>query len=505
MIDALQAAFSGMFGCPCMFDIFPQRLAFLLLGASIGLIVGAIPGLGGLVGLALILPFTLEMDGFSAVVLAIGLLSTLNTSDTIPAVLFAVPGTNAAQATVMDGYPMAKNGLAARALGAAYMASMMGGLFGAVVLAVSVPLLRPIVLSFGSPEFFILGMLGISMVAVLSGNAPLRGLIVAMIGLAAGMVGADPQIGVLRWTGGQLYLFDGLPLIPIALGLFAVPEMVDLLISGRRRLSDGGMIDRSTTMVGIKDAFRNWFLVIRCSAIGVWIGAIPGLGGAVVDWLAYGHALQTEKGASETFGTGDVRGVIAPESANNAKEGGALIPTIAFGVPGSAAMALLLTIFLMKGIVPGPAMLTTNLDVTYTLVWGIAIANIFGTMIVLLLGNKLARVADVSPQLLAPFVIAVVMVAALQATQNVGDMLVAAVVGVMGWFMKRLAIPRPPLLLAFILSPILENYFFISTSRYGASWLGRPIVVTVIIMIAVSIGYAIWVQRRAKGGPNVAA
>jgi len=337
----------------------PARLLFLFFGVLMGLALGAIPGLGGLVGLAILLPFTFDMDAYKAFALMIGLISVTSTSDTIPAVLFGVPGTSASQATVLDGHPMAKKGEAGRAFGAAYMASLIGGLFGAIVLAVSIPILRPVVLAFGSPEFFMMGLLGISMVAVLSGNAPVKGLIVGALGLCIGMIGMDPQTGVLRWVFGELYLWDGVPLVPVALGIFAIPEIVDLAIKGTR-IADVPAENMKGVLVGIKDAFRHWFLVLRCGLVGVWVGFTPGLGSSVVDWFAYGHAVQTEKGARETFGTGDVRGVIAPESANNAKEGGALIPTIAFGVPGSASMALLLGAMTIQGLTPGSAMLTKS-------------------------------------------------------------------------------------------------------------------------------------------------
>jgi TctA family transporter len=314
-----------------------MRLLFLFMGVLMGLLLGAIPGLGGLVGLAILLPFTFDMDPAMAFAIMLGLLSITSTSDTIPSVLFGVPGTAASQATILDGHPMAKKGEAGRALGAAYMASLIGGLFGAIVLAIMIPVIRPIVMSFGAPEFFMMGMLGISMVAVLSGGAPIKGLVAGAVGLLAGMVGMDPQSGTHRWVFGELYLLDGLPLVPVSLGLFALPEIADLVIRGTR-IADVPSTAMKGVMTGVRDAFRNWILVIRCSALGVWIGAIPGLGSAVVDWFAYGHAMQSEKGAAESFGKGDVRGVIAPESANNAKEGGALVPTIAFGVPGSASV-----------------------------------------------------------------------------------------------------------------------------------------------------------------------
>ncbi len=495
MLEAAVSAIQNLFGCPCLVGFFPLRLMFLFLGVVMGLALGAIPGLGGLVGLALLLPFTFDMDPHNAFATMIGLISVTSTSDTIPSVLFGVPGTAASQATILDGHPMAKRGEAGRAFGAAYMASMLGGLFGAMVLAVSIPVLRPVVLAFGSPEFFMMGMLGISMVAVLSGSAPIKGLVVGAIGLLVGMVGMDYQIGQLRWTFGQIYLWEGVPLVPVALGIFAIPEIVDLVIKGTR-IADVPEEAMKGVMTGIRDTFRHWFLVLRSSAIGVWVGATPGLGGAVVDWFAYGHAVQTEKGARESFGKGDVRGVIAPESANNAKEGGALIPTLAFGVPGSAAMALLLGAFAIQGLSPGPDMLTKNLDITYTMVWSIAIANILGTSICLLLTNQLAKLASVKIHLLAPLVILTVFLASFQSTRHFGDLFLLLIFSLLGWFMKRFGWPRPPLILGLVLSSILEIYLFISTSNYGVAWLGRPIVLTIGALIVASLVYG---RRRGSG------
>lgn len=464
----------------------PMRLLFLLFGVLMGLALGAMPGLGGLVGLAILLPFTFDMDPFMAFSIMIGLISVTSTADTIPSVLFGVPGTASAQATIMDGHPMAKNGEAGRAFGAAYTASLMGGLFGALILAISIPVIRPVVLAFGSPEFFMMGMLGISMVAVLSGNAPMKGLIAGAFGLAIGMVGMDPQTGVIRWAFGALYLWDGIPLVPVALGLFAIPEIVDLVIKGTS-ISDVPKEAIKGVWRGIRDAFRHWFLVLRCSAIGVWVGATPGLGASVVDWFAYGHAIQSEKGASESFGKGDVRGVIAPETANNAKEGGALIPTLAFGIPGSASMALLLGAMTIQGLSPGSAMLTKHLDVTFTMIWSLVIANIFGTGICLLFTNTLARVALIRIHLIAPIVIGIVFVASFQATSHFGDLWSLLAFSLLGWFMKRFSWPRPPVILGVVLSKIIENYLFISVTRYEWTWLARPIVIVIGLMIVVSL------------------
>src|SRR5215468_8721359 len=289
----------------------PQRLMFLAMGCIMGLVLGIIPGIGGLTGTAMLLPFTFNMDPYSAFALLLGLGATTATGDPIPAVLFGVPGGAASAATVLDGFPMAKKGEAGRALSAAYMSSMMGGVFGALLMAVCLPILRPIMLYLGSPELLAFSALGVSMVAVLSGNTPLRGLTAAGLGIMIAMIGTDPQTGTLRWTFESLYLWDGLPLVPVVLGLFALPELCDLLITRAAIATDTRYDIKAGMWQGTVDCFKHWWLVLRCSWIGSAFGAVPGIGGAVIDWLAYGHAVRTEKGASQTFGKGDVRGVIA--------------------------------------------------------------------------------------------------------------------------------------------------------------------------------------------------
>ncbi len=499
MLEAAISAFENLFTCPCTAGVIPTRLLFLFLGVCMGLALGAIPGLGGLVGLAILLPFTYTMDPFAALAIMIGLIAVTTTSDTIPSVLFAVPGTTGSQATILDGHPMARRGEAGRAFGAAYMASMVGGLFGAFILALSIPVLRPLVLLLGSPEFFMMGILGISMVAVLSGGAPIKGLLAGAFGLGIGMIGVDPQSGALRWTFGQLYLWDGIPLVPVTLGIFAIPEIVDLVIKGKR-IADVPREAIKGAWMGIADTFRHWFLVVRSSLIGIWVGAIPGLGVSVVDWFAYGHAIQTEKGAKESFGKGDVRGVIAPESANNAKEGGSLIPTIAFGIPGSASMALLLAALIIHGIAPGPDMITKRLDLTYTMIWSLALANIFGTGICLAMTPLLAKVAQVRIQVLAPLVIMVVFLAAFQASRSFGDLVSLVAFSVVGWFMKRFGWPRPPLVLGLVLSSIIENYLFISVGAYGISWLTHPIVLLIALLTIFSLVFGMR-QSSAAASP----
>ncbi|HEY5623606.1 MAG TPA: tripartite tricarboxylate transporter permease, partial [Gammaproteobacteria bacterium] len=465
----------------------PYRLSFVALGVLIGLSLGVIPGLGGVVGLSLLLPFTFDMDPLTALAFLVGLQAVVVTSDTIPAVLFGVPGTVGSAATILDGHPMAKRGEAARAFGAAFSASVMGGLFGAFVLAFSIPIIRPFILSIGSPELLAFCIFGLSLVGVLSGEAKLKGLAAAAIGVMVATVGEEPNTATERWTFDLLYLLDGIPLVPLALGLFAIPELADMAIARKPPPQDQRIDDRWEQLAGIRDTLSNFFLVIRGSAIGAVLGAIPGIGAAVIDWIAYGHALRSEKGASKTFGKGDVRGVIASESSNNAKEGGALISTIAFGVPATAAMALLLGAFLIHGLAPGPQMLTERLDVTFTLVWTLAIANILGSGICFLFANQLAGIARIRIGILAPIVLSITYIGAFQGTRQWGDLVALLGFGLLGWIMKRVHWPRPPLLLGLVLGGLIERYMFISFQRYDFDWLTRPVVLIVFAVTLYSI------------------
>jgi TctA family transporter len=479
----------------------PTRLMYLFAGVCMGLSLGILPGIGGIAGTALLLPCTYNLDAPTAFALLLGLGATTTTADPIAAILFGAPGHAASAATTLDGYPMTRRGEAGRALGASYMAALIGGLFGAALMAVALPILRPIILYIGSPELLGVAVFGISMVAVLSGNAPLRGLTAACFGMMLSMIGTDPQSGTLRWTMDTLYLWDGLPLVPLTLGIFALPELCDLAIGRMAVVQQGMTLDtKSGMLLGVQDCMKHWFLILRCSWLGAAMGAIPGIGASVIDWISYGHALRTEKGASETFGTGDVRGVIAAESATNAREGGALVPTVAFGVPSSAGMAILLGAFLIHGLVPGPEMLTKHLDITYSMVWSIAIANILGSGLCFLFSGQLAKVATLRYTLFMPGVLSLIYIGAFEASRNWGDIFSLMFFGMLGWAMKHFKWPRPPLVLGFILGQVIERYMFISIQRYGISWMLRPFVVVMFIMAGLSLLRPLLADVRTHGG-----
>jgi TctA family transporter len=437
----------------------------------------------------------------------IGMLAVISTTDTIPAILFGVPGSVAAQATVLDGHPMAKNGEAARALNVSYLSSILGGFIGAVMLALSIPVLRPLVLSIGSPEFFMIGLLGLTMVATLSSGSVVRGLLAAAIGSLLATVGTPLQSVTARWDFDILYLADGIAFVPLVLGVFAIPEIVELFMKGRIQSSQTEMKESTFGSISsaLKDVLQNWWLVVRCSILGTWVGAVPGLGSAVVDWFAYGHAATTCKGAKDTFGKGDVRGVIAPESANNAKNGGELIPTIAFGIPGSATMAMVLGGLLHHNINPGPDMLTTHLGLTMTAVWSIPVANLLAGVVCLLFTRQVAKMVELPMQYIVPIIFVVTTFAAFQSSRQLGDLVVLALGALLGWFMKSASWPRPPLVLAFVLTPIVENYLYVSMSRYGFEWVTRPGVLILGGLIVAMVIKGLVSSRKSKGPGSAAA
>lgn len=450
----------------------PQRIGWMLVGVTVGLLIGVLPGLGGTVGMSILLPFIFGMDATTGIALLIGMASVIHTSDTFPSVLIGVPGSSGSQATIMDGYPMAKKGEGGRALGAAFLSSAIGGVIGSVLLFSVILVARPIVLALGNPELFMFGLLGLSMVAVLSKGSALAGLLSAITGLLIGFIGIAPNAAQFRYTFDSLYLFDGIPLAVLALGLFAIPEMIDLVILNRA-VANEGLSATGGRMQGVKDVLRNKMLVLRSAVLGTVVGFIPGLGGSVVDWITYGVTKRTTKD-NEEFGKGDVRGVIGPESANNAKEGGAMIPTLLFGIPGSGTTAILLGGLILLGIQPGPQMLTTNLDVTVTIIWTIALANIFGALACFLVTRQVSKIAFIPAKKMVPFLFVVILMAAYQSTRYWGDFIALMVVGVIAWFMKSAGWPRVPMLIGIVLATGIERYLHISIQLHGFEWLRYP-------------------------------
>lgn len=505
MIEGMLAGLAMVFSWP--------TIAYLLLGVFIGMWVGAVPGLGGVVGLVLLLPFTFGMEPVPAFALLMGLYAVTSSSDTIAAVMLGIPGSVASQATILDGYPLAKKGQAARAFGAAYTVSACGGVFGAVLMAASLSFILPVIFAFGLPEFLMLGVLGLTMVGALSGGSIAKGLIVAAFGLLLTTVGYAEATGVPRFDLGTEYLLDGIPLVPIVLGLFGIPELLEMAVKdtsiSRVKLSDtrdGGMLR------GVRDVWEHRWLALRASLVGTYVGILPGLGGAIVDWIAYGHAVQSAQDKSQ-FGKGDIRGVIAPEAANNSSRAGALIPTVSFGIPGSPGAAILLSALVIKGFRPGPDMLSVNLDLTFSMIWNIVLANLVVVALLIPLTRQVGKIAFLPAHAIVPGVVVVLLMGAWAATSSMGDWWTCLAMGALGYAMKQGGWPRPPLILALVLGTIIEYNLQLTLQTYeGLIWMyQRPIVVCIEIAIVATLFLAargiarpksVFVKERGDPGPG---
>ena len=492
-MDMLQALISGFVQC---FNLSTFNL--MMVGIAIGFVVGILPGLGGPTAMALMLPFVFKMNAVEAFAFLLGMTAVTATTGDITSVLFGVPGEPTTASTIVDGHAMARNGEAGRALGAVLMSSLVGAVFAGVALGAAIPIIRPLVLSFGSPEFFMLAILGISFVAALSGEDALKGIVAGGIGLMLATIGLDPISGIQRYTFGQLFLWDGVGLVPITIGFYAIPETIELAVLGssianKEVGSLGGVLE------GVKDTFRHFWLVIRCSALGTITAIIPGMGAATTQWLAYAHAVQSTPN-KERFGKGDVRGVLGPGAANNSTLGGSLITTIAFGVPASVIMAILLGAFIIQGIVPGPDMLIPppkgKLDLTYSFVWVIIISNIITVAICFLFLKPLAKVTQVRGGIIIPIILILIYLGAFAEKNAFEDMIIVLFFGALGWVMEKLAWPRPPVLLGLVLGPLAENRLFLSTDNYGLAWMHRPGVILIFALTLFGIFYPMIKERR---------
>jgi TctA family transporter len=477
-----------------------SSFSFMLIGIAIGLVVGLMPGLGSGTALVLMFPFIFRMEPVQAFAFLLGMASVVSTAGDLTSILFGIPGESDCAASVIDGHPLAKQGQAGRAMAASLMSSLIGAIFGGIVLVLAVPLVRPLVLSLGAAGMFMMGMLGITFIATLSGGDMLKGLLAGGLGLLIAMAGLDSYTATPRYTFGLYYLWDGVPLVPVTIGLFAIPEVIDLAVKG------GSIAQISSTKIGgvvdgIKDTFRHWMLVIRCSAIGALVGIMPGMGSGVGQFLAYAHAVQSSKN-KERFGKGAIEGVIGPGAANNSKEGGSLIPTVAFGVPGGLHSALLLGAFTILGLTPGLAMLRPeqNLSLTYSLVWTIIIANLITVPLCFLFLKQLVYLTEVRGSILIPILLMLIYIGGF-VTNTFGDMVVVLVFGALGWVMVTFGWIRPPLLIGLVLGDLVEKNLFIAVDAYGGfGWLTRPIVM--VLLLIVLAGIIVPTYQRMKSPIN---
>jgi TctA family transporter len=473
----------------------PVVIATMLLALPLGLIIGLLPGLSGITAFAFLIPFTFGMQPLLGLAFLLAAYAAVSQGGSMTAIVLGVPGEVPNAATVIDGYPMTKAGRAGEAIGAALMGSALGGLFGCILLAILLPVVQPIILSFASPENFFLALAGIAFIAVLSSGSPLKGLIAGALGIFLSLFGYSPTEGVPRFWLGIDYMLDGFRLVPLAMGLFAVPEILALMTTGKTIARADTMLAPISLRQVVKGAlavFSHLGVFFRSSAIGSVIGIMPGVGGSTATFVAYAVAKQTSPNP-ETFGTGRIEGVIAPETSSNAKEGGALVPTLALGIPGSASMALLLGAFVVLGLQPGPEFLQKHLDLAFALAMILAFGNVASSVLMFLLSKFLIYVTRVPGHVLAPILLTLVIIGTYAAENNPIDVLFVFIFGALGVTMERLDYNRPALLLGFVLGETIERYYQVSVNAYGGFFFMRPISIGIILVTLVLL---LWPNRK---------
>lgn len=465
--------------------------------------VGLLPGVSATLVMALSISFIILRveDPLIGIVMLATLTGVDNTLDSIPAVLLGQPGAST-QVTFLEGNQLARRGLAAHTLGAVYAVSAMGGLVGAAVLAVVIPVIKPFILAFSFPEIAAMALFGVAMVAALSSGAMVKGLAAAAFGLLLGTVGIDPISASDRYTFGSLHLWTGLPLIATTIGLFALPEMVDLTMTKSPVAARGAVVSQREVFRGARYGLSKWPIAIRHGLFGVFLGAVPGIGGAVVDWLSYAMGIFFTKDKSG-FGAGSLDGVLFAEAAQNSKEAGQAIPTLAFGVPGGRAWAFVIVVMLAYGITPGTPMLAEYADITIMMVFSLALGNLAVTVIGMFLTGQLAKLTLIPYPLIGAIIIPISFLSAFLSMTNLLAVYIIVSAAILGLLMKQHKWPRPPLLLGFILGAIIERNFQSAVSIYGmGGLLTRPLT---IVLIVLAIGIAVTFSRMGNIGAGGAA
>ena len=477
----------------------PLGVLYTMLGAAIGYVVGFLPGLSASVGLSLLIPLTYGMNPALAMMMLCGLLGGVSFGGSITSILFNAPGEGANAATSLDGYMMARQGRGAEALGASASSSFLGHLIGIVALIAVIPIMIRVVLLFGPPEWFSLGIGGLFLIASVSGGSMLSGLLGGAVGLLLSTHGVNPIVGEPRYTFGMMTLWDGVPLVTVIVGLMAIGEFIRLF-SESEMISTTGKLEPGGTWSGIKASFTHLPLVAVSGIIGIVIGAVPGVGGNVSSWVALSQGKAMSK-HPELFGKGSVEGVIAPESANDSVQGGALMPTLALGIPGSPSTAVLLGAFMMHGLVPGQKMFTQNLPIVFAICWSHLLGAFVSCSIGLWLSIYLARMTVVPSKILAPFLAIVSLLGVYATRQRISDVILTIGFGLMGYWMGKCNFPRVPVILGFILGPLIERSLQVSLQLSDGSYaifFTRPYSLVFMLFIPLSLVMSKLLTRGAK-------
>lgn len=480
-----------------------QSWVFLLafsLGCLNGMLTGLLPGLGGSVGIALMIPFTYGMDTASAMGLFVAALAGQSFTGSITAILLNVPGSSPSAATTIDGYPLARQGRGGFAIGISATSSFLGSLVGPLCLVALIPLVRPIVLAFSFPEFTMLGILGLTIIAMASRGSMFKGIVAGLVGVLFSFVGFAPIGGDVRFVFDQPALYGGLEVVIVLVGMFAVTEALQLLRSNQSVAQDMSMagLDRSQVWEGVRYTLTQPFLLLRSSLIGLGVGLVPAVGGTVAAFLAYFQAAKTVK--DPRFGRGDPRGVLAPEASNNAKDAGSTLPSLAFGIPGSSDWAIILGALIIHGVTPGPNLIREHPDLVWIAIIVLVAAAFVASALGLLFAPQLLHVTRVRPGILSPIVLMLAVVGSYALSFSIVDVIVGLTFGLVAYAMRTVGMPLIPVILGFILGPLVERSFLQTLSSYGGpqGFVSRPLSVVLLVLVVAAVVWEVVSSRRTR-------
>ncbi len=477
----------------------PQLLLVLLASTLGGVVIGALPGLNATNGAALLLPFTLSMEAIPAIASLVAIYCSATFAGAITAILINTPGTPASATTCLDGYPLAQRGEAGRALGLAVVSSTIGGVLSVICLMMAAPLLARMAYHFAPPEYFALTLFGLSMLASIGEGSPLKNLISGTFGVFLALVGVDMLTSVERFTFGSHDLYDGIGFVPVMIGIFGISELIVQASSLDERKE---RVSMKAVQLPTRDDYRQvWKTILRSSGIGVFIGILPAEGATVASMIGYNEAKRWSK-TPEQFGKGAIEGIAGSEAANNAATGGAMVPTLALGIPGSATAAVILAGLMVHGIRPGPSMFTEQANFAYTIFWSMMLVNLL-FLVVGLTGAKIfARITLIPTQVLWPCVFMVSIVGAYALDQSMFDVWIVLISGIIGFFMRRYGFSVVPLAIGLILGEMLEQRLGQSMVMLDEKWwlmFTRPLALLFFCLtIAALFGPVLWTKYLVR-------
>jgi putative tricarboxylic transport membrane protein len=487
----------------------PALLALIVGGTVFGILIGALPGLTSTMGVALLVPVTFAMTPTQGLALLGAIYCSSTYAGAISAILINIPGTPANCCTILDGFPMTKKGEASRAIALATAGSAIGGIASTIALLFLAPPLAELALRFGSQEYFLLALFGVSVIASLSNGNIIKGFISGTLGLFLAIVGMHPLTGDLRFTMGVPELFNGLPLVVALIGLYSIPEVITTL---REKRSDEGKTFAEVKGIWrqMMEVFKHKLLMLRATIIGIVVGIIPGAGCSIASFIAYDDAKKASK-TPEEFGKGSPEGLIASETANNAVVGGSLVPALTLGIPGNSVSAVLLGGLLIHGLKPGPALFTQNGSTVYGFIMSLFVSNLVFVPIGLLVARYGIKFIKTPPSILGPLVLGLAVIGSYAINMSLVDAWIMMAIGFVGYLMKELDVPREPLVLGLVLGSMAEGELARamalvqgSVPALLGSFFTRPLSLVILALTFLSIFQGIWSQaKKSKKAASV--